>query len=200
MNKSSSKLMALLLVVIMMFNIMPVTAFAYDSPGLVTDPGTGYAILPELDTGTPPSGSRTGFTVRYVLKKEYTYNNQNLVVLTREAQSGNPAEYSPETITGCGTSKESHTWDEESKTLTFYPVPNTCTIELRYMLIFEKANGELDIRTFQQIGNGEAGLVQHADGSFETIEFKKFNGGTDQIVISNLLVHTIQQLSDRSLH
>ena len=197
MNKSTSRLIALLLTAVMIFNIAPVAAFAdgqeeIKSPGLIYDESTGYPEAGSLSGGTPPGGTQSEFTVRYVIKGEYTYNGKNLVYDSDTVTNADPSTYSPKSIDGCSIDGSTRTWNDG--VLTFYVVPNTCSVELRYMLIFEDANGNLDIRTFQQIGNGEAGLGKDENGQFETVEFKHFNGETDNIVLTQYNGVDIKQI------
>lgn len=193
MNKRSNRLVAWLLTLVMIFNIAPTTVFAEVGSGNYTGPS--FAVVETLsDASVPNKSVSDGYTIKYIIKKEYTYTGENLVIREETRTEGNPSQEEPVTITGCSNAdKNNATWDEDNRVLYFYPVPNTATVELRYMLIFTKANGELDIRTFQQIGNGEAGLGSR-NGEFETVEFKHFNGDTDNIVIDTYQGVTIKQI------
>ena len=197
MNKRTSRLIAMLLTAIMLFNIAPTAAFAegseeIQSPGLIVDDSSGFPEAAQLSEGPVPGGTQSEFTVRYVIRGEYTYNQKDLVYDSFTVYNADPSTYPVKSITGANVDGNNRTWSDG--VLTFYVVPNTCTVELRYMLIFEDANGNLDVRTFQQIGNHEAGLGQNEQGEFETLEFKHFNGDSDNIILQQYNGVDIKQI------
>ena len=192
MNKRSARLIAWLLTLMMVLNIVPMSALAVSSERYY---GPELQTLGELSSGSVPNQTISDYKVQYVIKGEYTYDGNHLIIKTENGKKGNPSQEEPEQTPGCSTAdKNTATWDEVNRVLTFYPVPNTCSVELRYMLIFTDASGNLVTRTFQQIGNGEAGLGKDENGQFETIEFKKFNGGTDSVVLTTINDVSIKQI------
>ena len=174
MNKSGSRLVAMLLALMMILNIAPVSAFAQEDPV-----GSNYVAGPEA--GTVPNKEVSSFTIQYVIKGQYTYNGVDTVLsdYTKTNQSGNPSTVQPGSVTGCSVDGNTRGWDGKTKTLTFFPVPNTATVELRYELVFENSDGSLGIRTFQIMQNAEGSLIweKHNDGTQdvkESLEFKEF--------------------------
>lgn len=131
-NKRSFRLIAWMLTMVMIFNILPVSAFAVDDAVSNTDqsPDLGteysYLIVGNLDTETPENKSGQAFTVKYVIKGEYTYSGNNLLLsqYTKKVTNDNPATISPDSITGCSVDGNSRQWDASEKVLYFYPVPD----------------------------------------------------------------------------
>ena len=168
MNRRSSRLVAWLLTLVMILNIAPVTAFA-DNPSSnsVKGPSTGIA----------PDENVSDFTIQYVIRGQYTYDGVDTVLTdeTQYHQSGNPSRVSPKSIDNCSTDGNSRSWDSQNSTLTFFPTPNTASVELRYELVFENPDGSLGIRTFQIMQNGEGCLYWDRETNVkESLEFKEF--------------------------
>ena len=185
-NKRSFRLIAWLLAMVMILNIAPLSAFAAGeeggnsnriesnqkpSPDLGKE--DGLSVVGALSQGTPPGAEYTGsYTVQYVIKGDYTYSGNNLLVKT-ETATGNPAGYGGAAPEKCEfDNSSSKTWDESSKTLTLYCKPLTCTVELRYMVVYDEDDG-LHSKTFQMLQNGE-GNLSFGDGPSEQLEVKNF--------------------------
>lgn len=146
MSKRSSRVIAWLLALVMILNISPLSVLAEVIPQqdpenditMTLDTGLDAHVLEVLSTGSALNETRT-YTVQYVIKGEYTYTGENLILdeYTRTVTNGNPSSEQPGSITGCSLDFNNKSWDEATNTLTFYAVPDTNTIELRYMLILK---------------------------------------------------------------
>ena len=159
-NKSSYRLIAWLLALIMVFNIMPLSAIAEDarvsaesneedSPGLGSE--NGLLVISDLGTETAPNEIAQSFKVQYVIKAEYTYGGSNNLLLssyTKTVSSENPSTIQPDSIPGCTVDGNSRKWDSVNKVLTFYPVPiqGQYLIHYRYIGII---NNAWSVQTFQ---------------------------------------------------
>ena len=186
-NKSSFRLVAWLVALVMILNMMPLTAFAVDkpsNPAFSPDIGKelGYTIIGNLPEETPPDRSVGDFTIKYVIQGEYTYSGSDLLLdsYTRTVTDGsNPYRINPDSIEDCSVDANSRVWDSESNTLIFYPIPDTRTIELRYMVAYYK-NGKLDIKTFNGISgaNSEGGLQKDPNESIDIRDFTKSVNGS----------------------
>ena len=213
-NKFSYRLFAWLLAIIMVLNVAPVSAFAElndpgtnqvdpqnekSSPPVEKDPITGLSVVGQVVSDSVPNNTET-FTVRIVVKGDYTYNGKDLVYKSVPGRSGNPSTYNPKDDQGLGLGNlddmfsggfETRTWDKENKILTFYPTLHTApTIDIHYDLLYQNENGEWVAETFQQLENGKAGLIrQYANSAIgaedinEKLEFKEFNGKKDNASI-----------------
>ena len=197
MNKRSSRLIAWLLTLVMVLNMSPVSAFA----GIKSNElqGPDYPVLATLSTGSVPTGDYDDFTVQYVIKGDYTYDGNNLILYKVEHVTGKPSEAPMDSVDKCsGPDRNTATWDEATKTLSFYPVPNTASLELRYDLVIPKGDGTYEYRTFQILQNGEGGLRKD-DTVQEALEVKDclaaINGtGGDNIVLRKINGVDIKQV------
>ena len=179
-NRYGSRLIALLLSLVMLFNIAPMTAFAAGNEG--TDMPSaqkpspdiekegGYSVISIPSAGTPPTSNESGFTVHYVVKGKYTYSGNNLLLKTVKDVSGQVSAYQGTAPDGCEfDNSEPSVWQVGNPSvLTVYVKPLTAKVHLRYLLIVEKDN-RLIAQTFQAFQNKESGLAQG-----DLLEAKKF--------------------------
>ena len=194
MNKRSSRLIAWLLTLAMILNIAPISAFA-DEPTVTSNRRQGPATYPTistLSTGNPPSDNMN-FDVRYVIKGDYTYSGQNLLLKTVENVYGQPSGYGGSTPDKCEPDNDSSkAWEEGTNggrgTLTLYYKPLSCDIPVHYYLIIDK-DGTMRASTFQIFQNQE-GAADNEEMDYldygEGLEAKKFliektGGETDWI-------------------
>ena len=180
MNKrSSTRLMALLVAMIMLFNIAPVAAFAEGTPSGGSDKvglgrENGYLIIGDeaFGTQTPPDDKKT-FDVQFVVRGKYTYSGNNLVIAKYENVYGQVSAYEDGKPSTCNIDDEvSPKWD--GKTKTIFVKPQTCDVELRYMIIVD-IGGKDYAKTFIDFQNSEAGLAN--DEYLYSADFlKEFTG------------------------
>ena len=202
-NKSSFRFIAWLLALIMILNVTPLSALAEvtnntrisnQDPSPALDSEDGYSVVGSLSTGTPPSENYGSFTVYYVIKGDYTYGGNNLLVKTETASNSQPSGYGGTAPDGCEFDNSSpKTWDAGTNSLTIYCKPKTCEVELRYMAIVDKDNVRQAL-TFQIFQNKESGLAQG-----ERVEFKEFlrektGGDTDFIKLKTYQNKDLNQL------
>ena len=201
-SKRSSRLIAWLLTLVMILNIMPMSAVAEVKSNQITGPT--YPVLETLGTGAVPNEPISGYTIQYIITGDYTYDGSNIVIREEPGTKENPSQEEPVTIAGCeNAQKNTAKWDETNKILQFFPVPNTQSVELRYELVFENTDGSLDIRTFQIMQNGEGKLIWDKTVNpevKESLEFKEFlkavygQTGGDYYTLSSINGVSIKQI------
>ena len=168
MKRIMKRWTALLISLLMVFNMTPVSVLATDfGDAPDTDDVT---VVPQLTIGTenPPQENQE-FTVQYVIDGEWTYNGAPMLMGTPSVVNGQPSGYGGNTPANCEPdNSRSKKWDSATKTLTLFYKPLTCEVELRYCVVLD-VNGKLTARTLQITQNGESGLERG-----ESIEYKEF--------------------------
>ena len=88
MNKSSSRLIAILMTVMMIFNIAPVSAFAEggqtpsgETSAIDMEMADGYQVVGSVGTDEVPGENQT-FDVQYVVRGDFTYSGKTLLIDT----------------------------------------------------------------------------------------------------------------------